>query len=230
MAAPEIQGEKVSVKQLRPLLVPVASLLLVLFLFVFGVTRALGLIEDKRGELSLAQKDENTLEQKQQVLTELGSEATTFASVTSDALPEKNASLIMISQIKGLAAQRLLVISDLKIGRAVEDGSLTKAQLQFDIDGDPGQVVILIRELASVAPLSRLDSVSINQSGDVVRASVALSVYSASFPEQLPAIKEPLSSLTDREREVLGILTDLITPPFSNITPEAPGVKSNPFE
>lgn len=230
MAALEIQGEKITVKQLRPLLVPATSLLLILFLFVSGVTQALGLIEGKRNELSLAQKDENTLEQKQQVLTELGSEATTFANVTSDALPEKNASLIMISQIKGLTAQRLLAISDLKIGRAVEDGALTKAQLQFDIDGDPGQVIAFIRELASVAPISRLDSVSINQSGDIIRASVALSVYSASFPEQLPAIKEPLSGLTDKEREVLGILTDLTPPPFSSITPEPPGAKANPFE
>jgi Tfp pilus assembly protein PilO len=230
MAALEIQGEKISVKQLRPLMVPVAALFLILILFVFGITQALKIIDNKKSELGVAEKDERTLEQKQEVLTSLSSDASSLVEITSSSLPEKNASLMMISQVKELAAQRLLAISDLKIGRAVEDGALTKAQLQFDVDGDLAQVSAFIRQLAQVAPLSRLGSVKVNQSGDVVRANVTISVYSAKFPEKLPAINEPLSDLSEKDREILGILTELTPPPFSSISPQAGGGKVNPFE
>lgn len=230
MAALELAGEQITLKELRPLLVPVGSLVLIIALFVFGISQALGQIKSKRQELSLARRDENTLVQKQEVLSSLSGEVGGFVNVSSDALPEKNASLVMISQVKDLAGQRLLILSDLKIGRAVEDGVLTKAQLQFDVDGDIFQVIAFVRELANVAPLSRLVSVSINQSGDVVRANVSIAAYSASFPEQLPAIKEPLTDLTDKEREVLGILDELIPPPFSSVSPETPGGRANPFE
>lgn len=230
MAALEIQGNEISVKQLKPLLIPVAALIVIITLFFFAITQALGQIEDRRQQLSLAKKDERTLEQKQQVLSELTGEVTSFVNVSSNAVPEKNASLMMISQVKSLAGARLLLISDLKISRAVEDGALTKAQLQFDIDGGLNQVTAFLQELEDSAPLSRLDAVGINQSGDVVRASITLSVYSASFPEQLPAITEPLADLTDQEREVLGILAELQSPPFSAVDPEQPGARGNPFE
>ena len=230
MAALEIQGQEVSIKELKPLLIPVGAILVVLVLFYFGITQSLDRIKDKRRELTVARRDETTLEQKQEVLSDLSGEITSFVNVSSAAVPEKNASLIMISQIKSLAAQRLLLISDISIGGSAQDGVLSKSSIQFDVEGDFTQVTSFVRDIANSAPLSRIDSVEIRQGGDTVRATVSLSTYGAAFPEKLPPINEPLSDLTDKEREVLGILTELQAPPFSEVTPQEPIQNENPFE
>lgn len=230
MAALEIQGQEVSIKELKPLLIPVGSILVVLVLFYFGITQSLDRIKDKRRELAAARRDETTLEQKQEVLSDLSGEITNFVNVSSAAVPEKNTSLIMISQIKSLAAQRLLFLSDISIGGSAGDGALSKSSISFDVEGDFTQVTSFIRDIANSAPLSRIDSVEIRQGGDVVSATISLSAYGAAFPEKLPPINEPLSDLTDKEREVLGILTELQAPPFSEVTPQESIQKENPFE
>lgn len=232
MAALEVGDTEITLKDLRPLAIPGAALVVVVLLYFFGFRIALGQIRQERQELDAAMRDETVLEQKQQVLTDISGNVLSFVNASTDALPDKNPSLTMISQIKQLASQRLLVISDLNIGRAVEEGSLFKVQLQFDVDGDLTQVTAFVRDLAGVAPLSRLESVNLNQSGDLVRASVSVVVYSAPFPEELPPLTEPLSDLTNNEEEVLGILSGLQAPPFSTgVSPSQPtGERTNPFE
>lgn len=230
MAGIEISGEEVKIKELKPLALPMLSIFLVVALFIVGFSVAKGQIEDKRSELKKITKDERVLEQKQQVLTEVRDEVLTLANTSTDAIPEKNSSLIMTSLVKRLAGQRLLTIPTLTIGRNVEEGNLARSQIQFDAEGDINQVLGLVSEIAEFAPLSRLDSVSLNQTGNEVRASVSISVYSGEFPEQLPPLTEPLEGLTDQEREVLGIITELGSPPFSGVSAGDPSGRGNPFE
>lgn len=227
----EISGQKISKKDLKALGIPALAILIVLILFAFTYRGLSGKLSSEKAQLDMAKKVEDDLALKQQVLTQLQGEVLGLVGSTVLAVPEKNSALMMVSQIKSQASQRLLTISDVAIGSTLElTKGVQRIQLQFDVEGDVAQIMDFLNSLTITAPLSVLEKVNLANTGDTVRATVALSVYAAPLPASLPSLTEPLKELSEDETNLLNTLGQLISPPFLEVTPQTPTTRANPFE
>jgi hypothetical protein len=217
-------------QKMRVMLLPLALLLtmvvLAIIVFKVGVAR----IGTQRAELRKATKNETILTQKQQVLQTLENSILSYADTVIIAMPDKNPSLIALSQIKILAERDTVSLSNIKIGSRVKDKSGTfKTTILFEVEGTLFQVLNYFISTKSFAPLSVIERLEIAQAGGVIRASVNLSVYWVPLPTKLPAISEPIRELSANETNLITELSSLEQPLFSQVLPAAPSARINPF-
>jgi hypothetical protein len=217
-------------QKMRVMLLPLALLLtmvvLAIIVFKVGVAR----IGTQRAELRKATKNETILTQKQQVLQTLENSILSYADTVIIAMPDKNPSLIALSQIKILAERDTVSLSNIKIGSRVKDKSGTfKTTILFEVEGTLFQVLNYLISTKSFAPLSVIERLEIAQAGGVIRASVNLSFYWVPLPTKLPAISEPVRELSANETNLITELSNLEQPLFSQVLPAAPSARINPF-
>ena len=153
-----------------------------------------------------------------------------YADAATIAMPDKNPSLIALSQLKTLAENNGLNLSEIKIGSKTSDKSGTfKTTILFEAEGALFQVLNYLVSIKSMAPLSVINRVDITQRGEVIRASVSLVVFWAPLPTKLPAISEPVRELSADETNLITELSNLEEPLFTEVLPAAPSGRIDPF-
>lgn len=231
MAAKIKSGLEISKKDLQTLSIPFLLVFVLAVLLFVSYKILFPRIQNEKSDLAKNKQDEQVLTKKQQVLSSFSSEASSYVGSSVVAVPEKNSALIMISQIKKIVQVRLLAMNNLQIGSLVpEKNGLYKVQLQFDLDGDLLQSTAFIKDVENVAPIANINKIKVSQTSGTSRMTVSINVYSAPYPKTLPAITEAESDFTDKEKATLAKLTNLVQPAFSEVTPNSPQQRPNPFE
>ncbi|MBU0572254.1 hypothetical protein KKH23_01120 [Patescibacteria group bacterium] len=211
---------------LLPLGLLSAMVILVIVIFKVGIGR----ISTQRVEFQKATKNETILSQKQQVLQTIESNILSYADTAIIAMPDKNPSLVALSQLKNLAEKSALNIGSIEIGGETKGKSgPSKTTISFEVEGTLSQVLNYLISTESFAPLSVIDRVEIAQAGGVIRASVDLAVFWAPLPTKLPAISEPVQELSAGETGLITELSGLEQPLFTQILPAAPSARIDPF-
>jgi len=211
---------------LLPLVLLLAMVTLSIIVFKVGVAK----ISTQRVELKKASKNETILTQKQQVLQTLENNILSYADTAIIAMPDKNPSLIVLSQLKTLAEKNAITLSEIKIGSKTSDKSGTfKTTILFEIEGTLFQVLNYLISTKSFAPLSVVDRVDIAQASGAIRASVNLTVFWVPLPTKLPAISEPVRELSADETNLITELSSLEQPFFTQVLPAAPSARIDPF-
>lgn len=204
----------------------VASVILSMAVGNYGIGR----IRDLRSQISQASKDELILTQKLSTLQSLSSTVATGSKVASSALPEKNSSLITLSQIKILASKNGLTLSKIRSSSSTqESGGLTKAEISFEMTGIRATVMAFLDEVQKIAPITIVGRVKLNEDASSVIANVNVTTFSAGFPKNIPSITEPIKDLTADEKNTLSRVSGLIQPQFVDIPASTTGGKSDPF-
>lgn len=231
MAAKLSKNIEISKKDLQILAIPFLLVIVLIVLFFVSYKIIYPRIRQQRSDLATNKRNEVVLTKKQQVLSSFSSEASSYVGPSVVAVPEKNAALMIVSQIKNLSQSKLLGLSNLEIGSLVPDkNGLSKVQIQFDLEGDLLQSTSFIKDLGGVAPITNVEKIKVAGVSDVTKVSVGLNVYSAPFPTKLPSITEAESDLTQDEKDTLSKITSLIQPAFSEVTPNSPQERPNPFQ
>ena len=106
-------------QKMRAMLLPLALLLTMVVLATIVFKVGIARIGTQRAELQKATKNETILAQKQQVLQTLENSILSYADTAIIAMPDKNPSLIALSQIKILAERNTVSLSNIKIGSRV---------------------------------------------------------------------------------------------------------------
>jgi Tfp pilus assembly protein PilO len=190
----------------------------------------LGRISDMRRQISTSQRNVATLTEKISVLTTVQNVVADNASVVAIALPDSNPSLAVLNQLKSLAATNSVVLASIKSGAEIQDASgLSRSDITFEVQGGKGEVVNFIKSISTIAPISVVDQIRLNQTNATTRASLTVKTYWSSLPTQLPAVTQAVSQLSQEEIQQIGELQGLIRPQFSILTPEAGGGKPDPF-
>lgn len=174
-------------------------------------------------------KKELILRQKIELLRGLDSALLEQADLTSFALPNKNPSFAVVSQLKKLAQENSVLITNLKIGAESKDGSLFSSDISFDGEGASATVLIFMKGISSLAPVVLTDKVQINESAGVSRATVRVKSFWAEFPSALPPVSQPATDLTKDEEDILAKIVNLTPPDFVYLEPQQPTEKTNPF-
>lgn len=186
-------------------------------------------IPSQRSKLTLQLQKEQVLEQKTELLRVVESEAQNQAQVLSFALPSQNSSFVAVSQLKFLAAQELIILTNLKIGAETKDGNIASSDISFDAEGALPSVLNFLEGISGVAPIMTIEKIQINQAQGAARANVRLKVFWAELPKTLPKITEPINDLTDEEKEILTHIFELTPPGFVFLEPQAPRENLTPF-
>lgn len=200
---------------------------IVLFIVVgnFGIARILEL----QSQIRQANIDKNTLTQKLSTLQSLGSDLPTTSEVSLVALPDKSPALAVLSQIKNLAAQNVISISNIKTGSTISQSSdISTTNLSFDVAGPVPAILSFLNGIHKISPLAVVNSVKISETALVATASVNVSSFWSPLPTKIPAVNEPINTLTADEQTILTSISALVPPQFSNLSPSQAG-RANPF-
>ncbi len=217
-------------ENVRLILNSLVPLIIVLVLFVLIGQFAFGKISEVRNKITKSQKDQLILVQKLDLLKTLGSTASSSIESVSNALPETNPSLAVISQIKNLAVQNGVVVANVKGGAEVKDNSgLSRADISFEVFGPRIQIILLAKTVSQIAPVTLMDKIKISENAGSARANISVRSFWAPFPTKLPALTEAITDLTADEKKTLGLTVNLIQPQFTEFPPSEGGGKADPF-
>ena len=228
---------------LRVLVVPVVATFVLIILSFFVMREAINRITLTRLRLEKTRKDARVLQQKQLFLQEITDQAQVQSEAATLALPERNSALLTMAQLRNLAEKNIVSLENMATGsQEKSEGEVTAVVISFDAIGRLERVLEFLSSIQGAAPLARLDNVKMTQqTQDSTIVTASLKAYWAPFPEQIPALTEPVQQLTAEEQEILTQLLALTPPPFFATTrvptiptldqtqPQAPTQRANPF-
>ncbi|HEX6977383.1 MAG TPA: hypothetical protein VF185_03430 [Patescibacteria group bacterium] len=189
---------------------------------------------DENNQIATLTAQSSILDQKLSALQTVGSTINAAQNI-SLALPSDNPTFIISNQIKRYSQDTSVSVESVQIGQEVVDTKgVSHADVSVDAVGNPISILAFANKLKNASPLTLGNNIVITQKGGETRATIALSVFWAAFPEKLPAITEPISELTADEKEIIAKIAALQTPFLVTGTeqpvasqPATP--KSNPF-
>jgi Tfp pilus assembly protein PilO len=213
------------------LLLPIIYIVILVSISYFAIKTGYDKITSQRRSISSAKQVEKVLGEKESVLQEAQAETTDFVNAAAIALPERNPSLAVISQIKSLIGTEGVALSDLKLGSSIgtDVTGASSVNISFSISGDAIQVFDFVRSTATVAPILRIESADISFVESQANLDARARSYWAPFPEKLPSITEPINKLTDAEYKILRDLSGLNPPQFTELSPTGTTGRTNPF-
>lgn len=214
--------------------IPVKSLLILLgFITLFALVAKFSLkqITDLRGKVTIAQKDQKILAEKLSALDKFENEYSQSSQPISLVLPSKNPSMLALSQIKRLAVDNGLLLSNTQSSSDLKDkNQIRSIRIGFELEGERLAVLNFIKEIENMAPISSVEEVKLNEIASTAKAKVSLITFFSPLPEKIPALTEPVNDLTPEETEILNQVLNLRQPPFSEAMPSETQVRGDPFQ
>jgi hypothetical protein len=219
------------VKDVSGLMTSTLWFLVLILLATFISKTAFSRIKLQREELKASKAKESVLKEKESVLRDFHPEVMNWADLSSLALPEKDVTLIVISQVKKLASEKGVLIKNVKIENVLEGKKdLLRANLKIEAEGFFSQLVNFGASLKNLLPLIAVDEIRIVQEPEIANAEIVLVAFWAPFPTKLPSIVDPVVELSAEEIDLLSDLDTLSLPLFIELSPSSPSIRMNPFQ
>lgn len=221
---------KISQSQ-KVILEAVGPLVIIVFLSIFVGRFAIGKILEVRDNIVTSQRNQAVLKQKLDVLTIVSSSIGSSPNIVVGALPDKNPSLMTLSQLKLLSSQNSILVSDLKTSAATKDASgLSRVDITFDLQGSRPQIFSFVKSIGKIAPITHLAKFRLSESEGVAQANIVVSSYFAPLPTKLPAVNSQIQDLTTSDKTLITQVSQLTQPQFVEIPATgATGENTNPF-
>lgn len=201
----------------------------IILLAVIVVKFGLGKVSDTRSKMLVTQKNQSVLLDKLSIIRNFNESLAGRSGAILIALPDSNPSLAVLNQIKNLGFQSGVVISSIKSGVEVkEDTGISRVDITFDIDGSRVNILNFVKNVPTIAPITLVYQVKINETSASARANVTLRTFWAQLPSQLPILTEAVKGLDQNEMELISQIEGLTKPQFTQV-PAAPSGKDDPF-
>ena len=215
---------------LRILVIPVLMAIIIIFLGVFVIKNGMERITNKLEELDNLEATVITLQEKVDILREIEGIVLNQADITVVTIPDKNPTLIMLSQLETQASEKTVDILN-KTTQSQMSGSegLISARVNLNMTGDLTSILDFLLYLDDLAPISTIDEVDLAKSGDLTASNLTMSVFWGDFPTRIPPITEPIKTLTAQEENLVNQLAKLKRPELIELKPEVPTIRENPF-
>lgn len=213
----------------KNLLSSTLPLLISIILFVIVGNFGVGRVLELRAQIDQANIEKNILADKLNTLRSLAPNLATSSEISSIALPEKNPALVTLSQIKNLATQNVVALSNIRTSSSAGGtASLLSTSLSFEVTGPSQGIISFLNGVHNIAPITIVNKIKLNETGGTTQAEVTVSSFWAALPTQIPAVDQAVNTLTPDEQTVLNNLSSLTQPQFSNLSPSQAG-KADPF-
>ncbi len=208
----------------------VLPFVVVIILFIVVGNFGFGKITEIRDQVAGAQNEQKTLTQKLDVLKNIQTLGAQSSNLVAAVLPDNNPSLSVVSQIKILAGNAGIILSQVKAGSpTVEASGLSAVSITFGANGPRAQVESFINTISSFAPISIVNRIKITESAPgAATANITVKSFWAPFPTKIPPVTSAIVDLTPAEKQTLQNLGSLTQPIFTAIQ-SSPGGRSDPF-
>jgi Tfp pilus assembly protein PilO len=207
------------------------AIAVVLFILVgsFGISE----ISGEMSAIKSAENDQNVLTQKLNLLQTLSQTVAEGSSSVTFALPDTNPTLTALSQLKLLAGTNGVILSKISSrGGTVDSFGLNEVPISFNVNGTEPQIVSFLTSTAGIAPIVILDKINSTQKDTGMEAIINARLFWSPLPQTIPSLTQPVTDLTDAEKETLAKVTGLTQPVSMNTFQEATtssGTNPNPF-
>ncbi|OGM86730.1 hypothetical protein A2614_00170 [Candidatus Woesebacteria bacterium RIFOXYD1_FULL_40_21] len=179
--------------------------------------------------VSEAKVNEKILAEKEATLTEISATVAKEAASVSLALPEENPALAILSQLKLLALSKTIVLSNIKVGVGSQEENLLRVNISFNANGQDINVLDFLSSIKNISPITTIEKIKMSQVSGVLSADTNVRGYWSLLPKTLPKVTEPVTNLSEPERNLLEKVMALTPPSFTQVTPSAPSIRDNPF-
>lgn len=179
--------------------------------------------------VSEAKINEKILAEKEATLTEISATVAKEAASVSLALPEENPALAILSQLKLLALSKTIVLSNIKVGVGSQEENLLRVNISFNANGQDINVLDFLSSIKNISPITTIEKIKMSQVSGVLSADTNVRGYWSLLPKTLPKVTEPVTNLSEPERNLLEKVMALTPPSFTQVTPSAPSIRDNPF-
>jgi hypothetical protein len=214
----------------RPLIAPVGGIVLVVMLGFLGGRYTISRLFKLRSDIDKSTKSVEVLEGRLAVLRGLSQRVETYQTDVLAAIPATNPSLLASAQMKQIAAENNLVVTELKSnvpGGAISRDGMFELSIRFALSGEYNDVKNFVEQISNSTPVVRIKGLEIASIRDSVTAEVDLSAFWAPFPEKLPPIDQPIEQLSASELTLLARLAAFASPAIRDL-PNAIGPQDRP--
>jgi hypothetical protein len=229
MAAIKIKTKSFISPNISMLAVPILYLIILIVVSVFSIKTGYGQIIKQRADISNAKKIESVLNEKLITLQDAQGFIAKYVDPVSFAMPDKNPSLLILSQMKQIIQQRPISLTDLNLSKGSGTASTNTIALSFNVVGSVNDVLSLYQDMTKLAPLMVFDNFDISHDAESIAIETRASSFFSEYPEKLPSITQPISKITTNEISILDEITLLTAPTFSKLNPNGPFTRDNPF-
>jgi len=206
----------------RVLVGPLALLVVLLLLFVFALRVGIGQIISLSKKVAESKVEEQVLSQKLEILKTSEESALPLADLSLVAIPSENPALIVISQLKNLAGEKGVGLSNIEAKQTAAVASIFHTEIEVTVEGEMGPLFDFLKGLGSISPLLSLDQVIIRQESGIAKVDALIFGNFAPLPTTLPSITSPLDELTAEEKDILAKISSYSQPVFTEVTPSGP--------
>jgi len=211
------------------LLFPVSVIVGGLLLLIFVAPQSYSQITDRIASYKEQKVYYDNLQKKLSVLQSTSPSILNQTGQIVTILPDKNPILSFISQMKNLAVEKNVVITDIKTD-TIADNDVKVLEFEIGVTGDSiDSINALVKDLYHRAPVVTIDEMAISDNGEAKAGKVKMSVYWADLPTSLPALTDPLPPFSPEELKTLDQLRAYQVPDFSTLTPADTLPRDNPF-
>lgn len=221
------QKQNLDLKYLaKPLSIAGAIVFLFVFLLYFGLNKINALLL-KNNEVKQKQA---LLNQKITVLNSVDQTLSGDITFLDVALPRKTAAMYGLAQIKNQALLFELLALNIRTSSLTSGtNDVSRATISFEVEGSEQNIYNYLKSFAKLLPLMKINKVGINKSGESVRATVSVSVFSAELPKKIPSVTESVIDFTKEEISTLKSLAEFTLPQFIEPKPTEEFPKEDPF-
>lgn len=229
-------------KNSKAVLFPLITVIVLIALTIGVANFLISRINTTRAETAQVQQKNDVLSERLSTLQAVEGEILEGVNVASIALPSQNPSVLITNVVKNLAVENNVFISKFAVTAlgtttsSVPDASVDVVE-SYDVSFEASaesydSLSTFINELSTTRPILNLSSIiteSANTSG--VTTQIKLTTYSAPFPQELPALDEPLSGLSVEEQETLVLIESYTAPQIAggDVAPSEVPPRENPF-
>lgn len=194
----------------KPASIFVATLVLVFLAISFLYTQ----ITKIRGQISELNTTKEALQKKYDTLSSVETIVPVGMDIMEMILPPRTPVIYALNQIKNIALERQVTISDIKAGTTVQDSDgISKNSLSFSVEGGTQEIFSFLKIIERSLPLMKINNIDVISSNtSFSRMDVSLFTYSAKMPERIPALTAPISGLDQKDIEILTSLLQYRAP------------------
>lgn len=211
------------------LALPIIYLVVLIFVAVISLKTGFTQITKQRRSLAAAKQSESVLNEKYSTLQDAQGFISQYVDPASNALPDGNPSLYLVSQLKQMTGVSPVVVLDLNLGKGTVAGDLSAVSVNFNIAGSVNDVISFYQELSKLAPMIIFNAFDISGDSASVSVETRAESYYSDYPDQLPPITQPISKISSSEMQILEEISTLTPPTFTKLDPSGPFTRENPF-
>jgi len=225
---------KLSKKDLRILILPLAAIGLVIILIAVTGNFAYSQYKNKVAEIENLTSTKNILNTK---ATELEQKKTALSSLVSSALlavPDENPSLMIYNHLKRISLANGIVFLNLRASSTIPEDEtenlMYSATFKTTSATELPDALLFLDDMNRISPLVLFTGLSMNnEDNEESQMQIDFTGYYASLPENLSNIDEPLDLLTQSDIDALNNAASLIRPSFTSIGASQTTKRENPF-